>query len=80
MDKKTAFRRVKNSKRYLPPLKIIAKGKDWVDWQRVDGLQSRAWKGVSSDYRALSKLRKGSYFLVIKREYEKKGRTRYVTR
>jgi len=25
------------------PVKVIEKGKDWVDWERPDGMQSREW-------------------------------------
>jgi len=25
------------------PVKVIEKGKDWVDWMRPDGMKSREW-------------------------------------
>ena len=36
------------------PVKVIAKGKDWVDWERPDGLQSRDWDFMGG-YKLLKK-------------------------
>ncbi len=52
-----------------PPLTIIGKGEDWVDWRRGDGkngmLEFRAWKGVTPYYAELHELPVGTKFRVL---------------
>jgi hypothetical protein len=43
-------------------LKIVAKGDDWVDWQRPDGMRSRTWRGVDPRFYRMRKLRVGQYY------------------
>lgn len=47
-------------------LKIISKGKDYVDVQRLDGIKVRIWS-FGAGYKKLKKLEKGWY--QIPREY-----------
>ncbi len=42
------------------PVKVIAKGKDWVDWRRPDGLESRTWDFMHG-FKQLKRTRVGSW-------------------
>ena len=49
------------------PVKVIAKGKDWVDWERPDGMQSRCWDFMGG-YKTLKRTPKGCWIYYPKRK------------
>jgi len=57
---------VPGSEKQITTLTITAKGEDWVEWRRSDGLEFRAWKGVSDQYEQLKNYPVGTQLPVMK--------------
>ena len=49
------------------PVKVIKKGKDWVDWMRPDGMKSRDWDFMGG-YKHLKKTPVGCWVYYPKKK------------